>query len=153
MFTEISWNSYITIVIVLLAGYYLFIGFRYYRTDILHLLSGRKFTQTDSVSFTSTQQIKPDQSSHPANMQEGFEKQNLFQLAQSFSDEIQAYLNEAGRNTLNKKEVMQSLKSLLAKYPSIKNSSFQEFIQNLIKTECETSCSIHLSEEELSALW
>lgn len=152
MFTEISWSNYITIVIVLLAIYYLFIGFRYYRTDLLQLLSGREFT-TDKVSFTSTKPDKPDQTQHQSDLQQAFKSQDLFQVAQSLGDEIMAYLNEAGRDTLNKEDIIQSLKSLIAKYPSIKDSPFCEVIQNLIVTECKTSCSIHLSAEELSALW
>jgi len=153
MFTEISWNSYITIVIVLLAVYYLFIGFRYYRSDLLQLLSGKEFTPADRVSFMATKRIKHDQTSHQANLKQAFEKQDAFQTAQSLGDEILAYLNEAGRNALNKEDVVQSLKTLSAKYPSIKDSAFLDVIQNLIITESETNCSIHFSEEELSELW
>lgn len=152
MFTEISWNGYITIVIVLLAVYYLFIGLRYYRDDLLQLLSGRKFPQTDKP-LTVLPSTKLDQTPHQANLKQAFEKQDFFQVAQSLGDEIMAYLNEAGRDKLNKEDVMQSLRSLIAKYPPIKNSPFREVIQNLIVTECETNCSIHLSEQELSTLW
>lgn len=154
MFTQISWSSYITIVVVLLAGYYFFVGFWYYRDNLLQLLSGRKITAGDTVNFTAQHPlIKPEQSLHQANVQEVFEKQNLFQLTQSLSDEIQAFLNEAGRNKIHKGDVIYSLQLLLAKYPALKDSSFREFIQNLIETECETNCSIHLSDEELSVLW
>ncbi len=156
MFTQISWGSYTTIVVVFLACYYLFVGFKYYRTDLLQLLSGKGISPDNTASFTATQKqvsVKPRQSLHKTNLQEAFEKQDLFQLAQSLSDEIQAYLNEAGRNKVVKEESMQSLKALVGKYPLLKDSSFHEFIQNLIETEFETNFSIHLSEEELSALW
>ena len=109
MFTQISWSSYITIVVVLLAGYYFFVGFWYYRDDLLQLLSGRKITAGDTVNFTAQHPlIKPEQSLHQANVQEVFEKQNLFQLTQSLSDEIQAFLNEAGRNKIHKGDVIYS---------------------------------------------
>lgn len=140
-------------MIVVLAVYYLVIGFRYYRSDLLQLLSEKRFTSTDSVRFTGTQQIKPGQSSHQVNMQQAFEKQDIFQVAQSLSDEIQAYLNEAGRGTVNKEDIIQSLRLLIAKYPSVKESAFREVVQNLIISECETTCSIHLSEEEINVLW
>lgn len=153
MFTEISWNNYIISVIVLLVIYYLFIGFRYYRSDLLELLSGTKSTQTDRVSFIDLQTIRPEQTQHQANLKQAFEKQDLFQVTQSVGDEIMAYLNEAGRDTLNKEDIIQSMKSLIAKYPSVKDSAFRDAIQNLIIKECETNCSIHLSEEEISALW
>jgi hypothetical protein len=154
MFTQISWGSYTTIVVVLLACYYLFVGLRYYRNDLLQLLSGKKATISDSSNFTT---IKTNslikQKPHEAYMQQSVEEQNLYQLLQALSDEIHAFMNEAGNNKLNKDEITASLKILIAKYSVFKDSSFQELIQNLIVTECETYCSIHLSEEELSALW
>jgi hypothetical protein len=134
MFTEISWSSYVTIVIVLLVIYYLFIGLRYYRTELFRIFAGRKIP-ADAVK------------------EEVPEKKNIFQLTRSLSDEIQAYLDEAGRNTLHKEEVITSLQSLLAKYPSVTDSPFRKVIQNLIVTECETCCSIHFGEKELSELW
>ena len=140
MFTEISWNSYLTIVIVLLAVYYVFIGLLYYSSNIVGLLSGKKFTQRDTLTSV-------------VGMDTLTEKKNLFQTAHSLSDEIQAYLNEAGRNSLNKEDVVQSLKVMLAKYPVIKDLPFRDVIQNLIRREAETYCSIHLSEEEINELW
>jgi hypothetical protein len=131
MFTEISWSSYIVTVLLLSTGYYLFIGYRYYRHDILQLISGKKVTTNDVVA---------------AN-------QNPEPLIQSFSDEIRAFMEQAGKNELDKKDIIQSLHLLLKKYPTLKDSAFQESIQNLIINECTSYCSIHLSEEELSVLW
>lgn len=146
MFTDISWNSYVIAVMVLLAGYYLFIGFRYYRNDLLQLLSGKKISP-GAVSFKATQ--KP----HRENLQEAFEKQNLFQLSQSASDEIQAFIHQAGSDKLSADEVMKSIRGLLGKYPGLKDSSFCELIENLIITECEMNCSIPLDAEQARALW
>lgn len=149
MFTGISWNSYLTAVTILLAGYYLFIALRFFRSELLQIFSGKNLTG-DKVSFT--QQRKPELTSHQAHLQQAFEKQDIFQVAQSLGDEILAYLIQAGKDKVHKEDVMQSLKSLIAKYPSIKDSAFREVIQNLVIKECETNCSIHLSEEDVSVL-
>lgn len=141
MFTNISWSSYITFMIIVSAVYYLVIGFQFYRSDVLKVISG---TKPASV---------PVLSSHQAGLKEAFENQDIFRLAQSLADEVQAYLKEAGRNKISKQDVVQSLKSLPARYPAIKDSSFKDMIQNLMITECETNCSIHLSEQELSEIW
>ena len=82
-----------------------------------------------------------------------FEKQNFFQLAQSLSDEIQAFVNASAGDKLNKDEVMNGLRGLLGKYPALKDSSFTEFIQNIIISESESNLSILLSPEEAAALW
>jgi len=156
MFTQISWSNYITVVALLLAGYYLIIGYLYYRSDILNLLLGRKIIQFGNTSLTATQTDplhKPVLRFNKAHVENAFEKQNLFPAVQSLSDEIQAFLNEAGRNKLNKEDVLPPLQLLLAKYPILKDSSFQESMQNIIETECIANCSIHLSEEDLNKLW
>jgi hypothetical protein len=146
MFTDISWNSYVITVMVLLAGYYLFIGFRYYRNDLFQLLSGKKISP-DEASFKATQK------SHKENLQEAFERQDLFQLSQSASDEIQAFIHQAGSNKLSADEVMKGIRGLLEKYPGLKSSSFCELIENLIISECEMNCSIPLDAEQVKVLW
>ena len=147
MFTEISWGSYITIVAVLITGYYLFVGFRYYQGDLLQLLSGKKMSPDNRASFTEIKKNRKE------NLQEAIEKPNLFQLAQSVSDEIQAFLHEGARNKLNGGEVMKGLHHLLGKYPDLKNSSFSEIIENLIINECEINFSMQLDTAQTKALW
>lgn len=131
MFTQISWSSYIITVLLLSTAYYLFIGYRYYRNDLLQLVSGKRNTTNDNV--VSTQRHQP--------------------LIQSFSDEARAFMEQAGKNKLDKKEIIQSLQLLFKKYPFLKDSAFQGSVQSLIINECASYCSIHLSDEELSALW
>lgn len=131
MFTQISWSSYILTVLLLSAVYYLFIGYRYYRDDLLQLVSGKRLTTHDFVST--------------AFRQEPLEK--------SFSDEVRAFMNEAGKNKMSKKDIMKSLQLLFKKYPTLKDTASQESIQNLIVNEYASYCSIHLSYEELSGLW
>jgi len=131
MFTQISWSSYIVTVLLLSAVYYLFIGYLYYRDDLLQLVSGKRITTNGNV----------------------VSKQRHQSLIQSFSDEVKAFMEQAGKDKLDKKDIIQSLQLLLQKYPALKDSSSQESIQNLIVNECTSYCSIHLSDEELSVLW
>lgn len=131
MFTQISWSSYIITVLLLSVGYYLFIGYRYYRNDLLQLISSKRNTTNDNV--VSTQRHQP--------------------IIQSFSDEVHAFMEQAGKNELDKKDIMQSLQLLFKKYPSLKDADLQGSVQNLIINECASYCSILLSDEELSALW
>ena len=131
MFTQISWSSYIVTVLLLSAVYYLFIGYLYYRNDLLQLVSGKRITTNDNV--VSKQRHQP--------------------LIQSFSGEVKAFMKQAGKDKLDKNDIIQSLQLLLKKYPTLKDSASQESIQNLIVNECTSYCSIHLSDEELSVLW
>ncbi|HUZ60577.1 MAG TPA: hypothetical protein VMU83_17530 [Hanamia sp.] len=131
MFTQNSWSSYIVTVLLLLGGYYLFIGYRYYRNDLLQLISGKRNTTNDKLVSTQRHQT----------------------LIQSFSDEVHAFMEQAVKNKLDKKDIMQSLQLLLQKYPALKDSGLQGSVQNLIINEYASYCSIHLSDEELSGLW
>jgi hypothetical protein len=131
MFTQISWSSYIVTVLLLLGGYYLFIGYGYYRNDLLQLISGKRNTTNDKLVSTQRHQT----------------------LIQLFSDEVKAFMEQAGKNKLDKKDIMQSLQLLLQKYPALKDSGLQGSVQSLIINECTSYCSIHLSDEELSGLW
>jgi len=131
MFTQISWSSYIVTVLLLLGGYYLFIGYWYYRNDLLQLISGKRNTTNDKLVSTQRHQT----------------------LIQSFSDEVHAFMEQAVKNKLDKKDIMQSLQLLLQKYPALKDSGLQGSVQNLIINEYASYCSIHLSDEELSGLW
>ena len=130
MFTQISWSNYFLIVLLLSVGYYFVIGYLYYRNDLLQSISGKKRIN-DLVATT----------------------RNYPPLLQSFSDEVQALMNEAGNNKLDGKDIIWSLQMLIKKYPGLKDFNFQESVQTIITNECKSYCSIHLSEEELSALW
>jgi len=131
MFTQISWDKYIIAVLLLSAVYYLFIGYRYYGGDLLQLISGKKGTAN--------------------HVMEASDMNNP--LMESFSDAIEAFMYEAGKNKLDKKNIMQSLPLLFKKYPASNDAVLRESVQNLIINKCKSYCSIHLSDEELSALW
>ena len=81
-------------VAILSTGYYLVIGYLYYRHDVLQLISGKKITINDDVSLRRHQP-----------------------LAHLFSDEVRAFLQQAGKDQLGKKDILESIQSLLDKYP------------------------------------
>lgn len=130
MFTKISWANYSVIVFLLSVGYYLIIGYKYYRKDFLKLIHGKNFISGNSVYEETDQPI-----------------------LQSFADEVRAFIYEAGIEKLDFKGMMPSLRFLVGKYPGTKNLSMKESVQKLIIQECKTYCSIHLNEGELSEIW
>ncbi len=130
MFTQISWNSYFIIVGLLSVVYYLFIAWIYYRSDVIKLISGRRVSNRNFIDGQINQT-----------------------LLQSFSDEIRAFISEASKDHLDIRSLMASLQLLIRKFPGIRDMTLKKSIQNLIIHECETNCSIHLSEEELRELW
>lgn len=128
MFTEISWSTYITTILLLSIGYYLIVVFCYYKKKIVKIFAGKKMTGNENCSFD-------------------FQKPML----QSFSVEVRSFLFEAIRNNLNKEDIMRSIQMLIRKYPGVKDMTFRNSIEHLIIEE--SAASIHLSEQDLSELW
>lgn len=129
MFTNISWSSYLMLITIFLVLYYLIVGLRFYHDEVKQIFSGKRL-------LSNTEVITPEP----------------FAVAQSLSDELHAFLHEAGRKDTPKEEVIQSLQALLGKYP-LPDKGFMISIQNLIERESKMHCSVHLSEEELVGLW
>lgn len=67
-------------------------------------------------------------------------------------DEITAYFEAVFKTTCEKEKLINSLQLLLQKYPAIKNSQYKESLTNVIVTQCENRCSIHLSAEDVEGL-
>ena len=128
MFTQISWSSYLTTILLLSAAYYLFLAFRYYRKDLVKIFARKKNTSDENLSMD-------------------FQKPMLH----SFSIEVRAFLFEAIRNNLNKEDIMGSIQMLIRKYPGVKDMTFRNSIEHLIIED--SAASIHLSKQDLSELW
>ncbi|MGN7824872.1 hypothetical protein HGH92_23625 [Chitinophaga varians] len=71
----------------------------------------------------------------------------------SLVDELQAFVAQAGKEGMEKAELLTGIKMLLKKYPRTKGSIYQNGITNLVEVIAESQCGIHLSAGELSALW
>lgn len=128
MFTQISWSSYITTIVLLSAAYYFFIAFRYYKKNIAKIFAGKNNLEGKNLIMD-------------------FQKP----LLQSFSVEVRAFLFEAIRNNLNKEDIMQTIQMLIRKYPGVKDITFRNSVEHVIIEE--SAASIHLSEQDLSEIW
>ncbi len=128
MFTQISWSTYLTTILLLSIAYYLFLALRYYRKDILKIFAGKKITGSEKFSF---------------------DFQNP--MLQSFSVEVRAFLFEAIKNSLDKEDIIGSIRMLIRKYPGVKDMTLRNSIEHLIIEE--SAATIHLSNQDLSELW
>ena len=90
---------------------------------------------------------------HPKNVHTEESNEDCFPFVQTLTDEVQAFIIEAGNNSFDKEQLVSSIQLLLSKYPSVKPSPHSKNIRNLIKKECESNCSVYLSESELDGLW
>ena len=150
MLHPISWHSYWTALILSYAGYYVIVYLVYFRRAAVPIPpSGKK---TNAVANKSGMQLPliaenkdPDFAEPPANSEE--------HAVYACMDELNAFFDNQKKSKAVKSEVMYALYSILKKYPSLFHSQYKESLTNVVATQCEAICSIHLSAEELKGVW
>jgi hypothetical protein len=142
MCSSISWEQFILTIVVIVGLYYGYVGVSYYRKDWLYRLSGKK---SPGSSF---QPVVPS----PA-MATGVAAANpLLPVVHDVVDEIRALLQAEG-SAANKENLLDKLRRLLQKYPTLKNTAFQPSINQLIAVDMKSKCSIELRQDEIGGLW
>lgn len=156
MFTNISWTDYSIVIILLGSFYYLFIGLRYYPTELKELLSGKRKLHFPIPAFK-----KNNATGCPASQSEVPQEQNsLINTSDETFNEVELLIAElkeniemASKKQFFKQEFSYSLKVILKNYPQIQNSPFRSAIDELILSECEKHETITLSEDDIVRLW
>ncbi|MFH6958932.1 hypothetical protein ACHRV1_16150 [Flavobacterium aquidurense] len=158
MFTNISWGNYIVVVILLLASWYLFVGFRFYFDDLKEVISGKRklqFRGFENPSYEDSQsELNYQELPEAISEQISFgEFDTTFQDVDTLVGRLKTFIADAAKKKLVKKEFTYYLQLLLREFPSVKNSPFNSSISELIVSECEKLESITLTQKEAEALW
>lgn len=141
MLKMVSWGQYAEISAVLLGGYYLVIGWIFYRTPIRNLLSGNiKIRNKEEVSEESYA-IDNDE-----------EDRAFEELEAMVADLKRSVLDQAGHGA-GKDQLLIQLKSRLANYDGLRRPAFQIAINDFIISNAKETCGVVFSEEELDAAW
>ncbi len=159
MFTNISWTNYIIFVVLLLAAWYIIIGFKFYFPDLQNILSGKtklafrgvhkEYLSHKSEEITNSEPLESDLKSFPNEE----ETDNLFQVAEELTNKLKDAISNAASKNYNKEEFTFLLQLTLKEYPALKSSPFQVAINNLISSECDKHSFIRLNTVELGMLW
>lgn len=161
MFNNISWQGYWITIALLTGGYYLVIYLLYFRKDFSIECSNRLKPKEESSSLS----IPPnsiasaiDAVQQPSRFDNSEEFQSSFpdtieHAVYACMDEINAYLEEAKRTKCVKDEMMYALHSILKKYPAISTSEYKESLTNVLVSQCEYVCSVHLSADDVVRVW
>lgn len=130
MLNSITWAQYFAVVIFLLICYYIFIGFRFYRWEILSLI-GIKKIEEKGVSVSTVAEFKKsfESRSHEDYLPKPALELDISPLMQAFTDEVRAYLQESDSN-IAKGDLLQSIQMIVAKHPALNNPEYkQELLQ------------------------
>jgi hypothetical protein len=176
MFTSNPWADYFTILAPLIAGYYLFVGIRFYRKDLKARLtagtSGR-----DAPPYLPEQDFdapdpperdlksQPDQSARQNKSPEkaiaedentpsaSWQNEELFDQVELLATHLKDAIEEAHEKEYGKQDLILLLQMTLKEYPAMSAKPFRTAIDNLIETECAKYGPIHLREEDKAAIW
>ena len=129
MLQSITWPQYFIYLFVAVLAYYLFIWLVFFKAKLSFL------TNINGLRpFSVHAEDQPDE---------------VMATAQHIIDEIRPLFN--GRH--NKNELILALQMKLRKYNDWNEPGFRDTISEFIQSECQTKCSIRLSEDDQRALW
>jgi hypothetical protein len=158
MFTNISWSNYIVVVILLLASWYLFVGFRFYFDDLKQIASGKRklhfrgFENQDDHDPQAEQNYQ--ESPETISSQTSFgEFDTTFEDVDALVERIKKFIADAAKRKLLKQEFLNYIQLILKEYPSVKDSAFRSSVSELIVNESNTLTSVSITQAEAEGLW
>jgi hypothetical protein len=134
MFKSVSWSSFITTLVVLLAIYYIVIAVLYFRDDVMSLLKRKE---------------KPAPSSSPEPQNRG----SMFSSVHELMDELKELFFTAASRHYPEEELVMALQSTLKRYSNLKDTQFEAAINNDIQQSALSMCNISLDESDLKRVW
>jgi hypothetical protein len=159
MFNNISWQGYWLCLVLISAGYYLVIYLLYFRNDFQIILN-RQYRPQDNNPFDSSSSSKFKHQSHgqPLSVSESNEFETPDNgtdegIVYACIDEMDAFFEQSKKTGCVKEEMICSLQKILKKYPTLKESEYKQSLTNVIVTQCEHICSIHLDLDDVVRVW
>jgi hypothetical protein len=147
MQTAISWGNYVTGVIIITAGYYIFIAIKFYRKEISMFISGKWKPSLSIKGSSKTNQQEEFSGSYNQVMEGSFDE-----LEEVVEDLRRAILEEAGKER-GKDEILQMLQDRIAHYSGLRKPAFRVAINHYIIRQAEETCGVAFSEQELDEAW
>jgi hypothetical protein len=152
MLSSISWNQYISMLTVILAGYYIYVGYKYYRWDLLAIV-GIKKVEPGTTTLTASQ-LKQQFTgeNHTDYLPKEDPETDLSPVISSFEDEITAYLQGAGKQFTTMK-LLDSLKQICLKYPVLNNADSRNELDRFILNTVQRHSADEISIKDIQQIW
>ena len=150
MFSSITWGQYFSAVALLLVLYYAFVGFKYFRWEILSLI-GIKKVDNDTIAIPPVTNIKTEEN-YEDYLPKPPQKTDISPMVQPFTDEVKAYLNQT-ETDISKHELVDALQQLIEKYPAAQNTEYKNELAYFIASSVNVKYPQLLRASEISQLW
>ena len=155
MFNSITWEQYFSAIILLLVIYYILIGFRFYKWEILSIIGIRK---ADDVSLNTTVALSNLKEFTASENHENYLPKpsleiDISPLVQSFTDEVIAFVQGADEGNITKEEIINSLKAICSRYPAIKNADCRKDLEVDVLKEINLKYPTLFHINDIENLW
>ena len=157
MLNHLSWTSYFEAVIVLLVIYYLFIGIRFYATDIKQLFApaGKRAADNrlpEQLVFKDAEKPVEGLPEEVIYGQENYTDDDI-QQADELISSIKKRITAANGKTYSPDTLLPQLKAIFQEHGSLKISPHRPAINEQVVTECERTGVAELTEDEVDQWW
>lgn len=151
MLSNITWGEYFTTVGLAMTAYYLYVGTRYYPSELKRMLSSRKNENDDDQTMLvepepSDQFDDTDDFSVPSESDE-------FAEVEALVGNVTEAIRKASKKQMVIGEFKQMLRMLLKERNHLADSPFRQSINQLIISECDKQGTFTLSEKEIDVIW
>ena len=155
MFNSITWGQYFSAIILLLIIYYILIGLKFYKWEILSIVGIKKVDDNSLSTSAALSNLKEFTASE--NHENYLPKPSLVvdisPLVQSFTDEVTAFVQEADEAEITKEEIINSLQVICSKYPAIKNADCRKDLEVAVLKEINSKYPNLLQRNDFKNLW
>lgn len=151
MLQSISWNQYITSILMLLAFYYFYVGYKYYRWELLGLIGIKKIEP--GVAAIPVEEFKGKLISENNDDYLPKEFASATNTMQPIKDEITAYLIGTADSVPSKNELINALQAIVAKYPATTLSGNSNSLHQFVITETEAIHPGVINEDDLTTIF
>lgn len=147
MLTNITWSSYLTAISTLLIIWYIFLGLRFYSSEIKQILTGKRKIvipffkkKLKNSIYTSQENLISDSFATLDEVKE-------------LSDRLIDAISESAARKRSKQEFQNYLKLILNEYPYVKISSLRTTVNDLIFLESQNHDNLVLTIQQVDDLW
>ena len=155
MFNSITWEQYFSATILLLIIYYVLIGSMFYKWELLHIIgigkvAGDLLNTTAALSNLSEFATIEN---YESNLSKTNQQIDISPLAQSFVDEVTAFVHGTDEAEITKIQIVNSFQNICLKYPALKNAVCRRDLEVCILKEINLKYPGLIQQNDLINLW
>src|SRR5580700_3056759 len=164
MLKGITWGQYGVFILLVTAGYYLYIGLRFWGSGIvsgfgrgrsvsidLNRLQGR--ARQGKASIDSSPAPESDQAELFEQAGKVAEGNEMFKAMHHAIGVVRELIAWAVQNKLDRENLLDHLHEALSKYRQLSGTDYAGTINNYLVRVCSSEFSLQLGEAELAELW